>query len=163
MVIFGSGDYSHRMKAKEFFFKLGRVSLTSGVVVLGTLTGCVGYVDRGQPQNVYYTPAPSASVVVVEDDYVYYPDYQIYYSSHRHQYAYRDGGAWVARPAPVGVSVDVLFASPSVQMNFHDAPARHHDAVVRQYPKGWSAGHSNKEQKEDRKNGKRDEHNDNKR
>jgi hypothetical protein len=43
----------------------------------------------------------------------------------------------VARPAPRGVTVNVLLASPSVKMNFHDAPAQHHAAVVKQYPKNW--------------------------
>jgi hypothetical protein len=31
----------------------------------------------------------------------------------------------------------VLLASPSVKMNFHDAPAQHHAAVIQQYPKNW--------------------------
>lgn len=140
-----------------------RVGLTSGVIVLGALTGCVGYVDGPRRERVYVAPPVVETTIVVEDDYVYYPSYEVYYSSRRHQYAYRDGGAWVLRPAPVGVSVDVLFASPSVQMSFHDSPARHHDTVVRQYPRGWSPGHSNKDQKEDRKEKKRDDRRDNKR
>jgi len=35
---------------------------------------------------------------------------------------------WVSRPAPMGVSADVLLASPSVKMDFHDSPANHHEA-----------------------------------
>ena len=63
----------------------------------------MGYVD-GPRAGVYVAPP----VVVVQDDYVYYPDYEVYYSSSRHQYAYLEGGAWVSRPAPRGVSVNVL-------------------------------------------------------
>ena len=67
-----------------------------------------------------------APVFVAQDDYVYYPNYECYYSVSRRQYAYREGNAWVSRPAPRGVSVDVLMRSPSVKMDFHDSPANHH-------------------------------------
>jgi hypothetical protein len=80
---------------------------------------------------------------VVQDDYVYYPSYGIYYSGSRHQYASLEGGAWISEPAPRGVSVDVLLASPSVRMDFHDSPANHHAAVARQYPKNWKPARSN--------------------
>ncbi len=123
---------------------------------LTTLTGCVGYVDG--PRASVSVAAP---VVVVEDDYVYYPDYEIYYSSSRHQYYWPEGGAWVVRPAPRGVSVDVLFASPSVRMNFHDAPANHHAEIIRQYPKHSAPPNRNQEQKENRKDDQRDDHQDN--
>ena len=93
------------------------------------------------------------TAVVVQDDYVYYPGYQIYYSSSRHQYAYRDGRNWVSRPAPRGVSINRLQASPSVRMDFHDSPAQHHEAVVKQYPKNWkpSGDHQGQNQKDDRR------------
>jgi hypothetical protein len=90
-------------------------------------------------------------VHVVHDDYVYYPGYEVYYSSSRRQYTYRDGRSWVSRPAPPRVSVDVLFASPSVRLDFHDAPSVHHERVVRQYPKHWAPpGHGNKGNNHDR-------------
>ena len=98
------------------------------------LTGCVAYVDRPAQGSVY---EDNSAVFLVQDDYVYYPNYQCYYSASRHQYAYREHNAWVARPAPPGVSVHVLMASPSVRMNFHDSPANHHATVVKQYPKNW--------------------------
>ena len=77
--------------------------------------------------------------VAVQDDYVYYPAYQVYYSSSRHQYVYQDGRSWVSRPAPPHVAVNVLFASPSVNVGFHDSPANHHAEIARQYPKQWVA------------------------
>jgi hypothetical protein len=96
--------------------------------------------------------------VVVQDDYIYYPGYQVYYSNSRHEYAYREGRAWVSRPAPRGVSVDVLFASPSVRMDFHDSPANHHAAVVKQYPKNWAPPGSNQGRNNDnRKDNPRDD------
>ena len=98
---------------------------------------------------------------MVQDDYVYYPNYEIYYSSSRHQYASLEGGTWVSRPAPRGVSVDVLLASPSVKMDFHDSPANHHAETVRQYPKNWKPSESNQGQKENRKDDKRDQQQEN--
>jgi hypothetical protein len=76
--------------------------------------------------------------VAVQDDYVYYPGYEVYYSSNRRQYIYQDGRSWVTGPAPPRVSDDVLFASPSVRLDFHDSPAVHHAKVVQQYPKHWA-------------------------
>lgn len=75
--------------------------------------------------------------VVVHPDYVYYPGYQVYYRSNTRQYLYMDGRSWVSRPAPSRVSVEELFASPSVRLDFHDSPSIHHATVVRLYPKHW--------------------------
>ena len=139
------------MNNKKLFFKTDKVGFVLCAALLGTLTGCVGYVDG--PRAGYYA---EPSVVVVQDDYVYYPGYEVYYSSSRHQYAYREGRAWVSRPAPRGVSVNVLLASPSVRMDFHDSPAQHHAAIVRQYPKNWAPPGSNQGQnrKDDKRNGR---------
>ena len=96
--------------------------------LLGTLTGCVGYEGRSGGQVV----------VAAQDDYVYYPNYGVYYSNSRHEYAEQEGGGWVSRPTPHGVSEDVLRRSPSVNMDFHDSPANHHAEVVQKYPKNWT-------------------------
>ena len=141
------------MNNKKHFFPTDKVGLVLCGVLLGTLTGCVAYVDRPPQGSVYVAPP----VVVVEDDYIYYPDYEVYYSSSRHQYAYREGRAWVSRPAPRGVSVQVLFASPSVRMDFHDSPANHHAAVVKQYPKNWKPSGSNQGRNDNQKGDQRDQ------
>jgi hypothetical protein len=120
--------------------KWSPIGFVLGAALLGTLAGCVDSTDgprhaRGhtQPPQPYVGP-----VLVMQDDYVYYPGYQVYYSSNRRQYVYQDGRSWVTRSAPPRVSVDVLFASPSVRLDFHDSPAGHHTAVVRQYPEHWA-------------------------
>ena len=133
---------------RKLFFRTNKIGLVLSAVFLTTLTGCVGYVD-GPRAGVYVAPP-----VVVEDDYVYYPGYDVYYNSSRHEYAYMEGGAWVSRPAPRGVSVNVLLASPSVRMNFHDSPANHHAEIVRQYPKNWKSSG----QKDNRNDDQRDDH-----
>jgi hypothetical protein len=139
-----------------------KIGFGFGVAVLGLLTGCIGYMDG--PRAHVYAPPPSVYVeagVAAQDDYVYYPGYQVYYSSYRHQYIYLDGRSWVSRSAPPRVSVDVLFASPSVKVDFHDSPANHHTTVVRSYPRNWAppgANHGNKEGwKEDRKDNRKND------
>jgi len=112
-----------------------------GAVLLVALTGCVGYV-QGPSASI----GVEAPVFIAQDDYIYYPQYECYYSVSRRQYAYREGNAWVARPAPPGVTVNVLQTSPSVKMNFHDSPANHHPAVVKQYPKNWKPPGANQGQ-----------------
>jgi hypothetical protein len=138
------------MNKKESIFRTNKVGLVLCAALLGTLTGCVGYVD-GPRAGVYVEP----SAVVVQDDYVYYPNYECYYSVSRHEYAYREGNAWVSRPAPRGVSVDRLRASPSVRMDFHDSPAQHHAEVIKQYPKNWKP--SGEKQGQNRKDDQRDD------
>ncbi|TAL05172.1 MAG: hypothetical protein EPO07_03945 [Verrucomicrobia bacterium] len=129
--------------------KQSKIGFAFSTALLGVLTGCVGYAD-GRGHARIYAPAPTVYVdagIVVQDDYVYYPGYQVYYSSNRRQYIYQDGSSWVTRTAPPHVSVDVLFASPSVSVDFHDAPAVHHATVVQTYPKNWTPpgwSHGNK-------------------
>jgi len=142
------------MSGRSLFFKAGKAGLALAGALLLTLTGCVAYADRPAQGSVYVAPP----VVVAQDDYVYYPDYEIYYSSSRHQYAYMEGGAWVSRPAPRGVSVDVLRASRSVRMNFHDSPANHHAEVAKQYPGNRVQPGSNQGQRDNRKDDQRDNH-----
>jgi len=142
------------MDNKKIFFKADKAGFVLGAVLLVTVTGCVAYVD-GPRAGMYVAPPVVETTVVMQDDYVYYPGYEVYYSSSRRQYAYLEGGAWVSRPAPRGVSVNVLLASPSVRMDFHDSPAHHHAAMVRKYPRNWAPPGSNQGQKENRKDDKR--------
>ena len=122
----------------------GRIGIVLFTALAAPLAGCIGYVH--EPRQVYSPPPPvyaqPAPVYVesapLQDDYVYYPSYQVYYSGRTRQYVYLEGRSWVSRPAPPRVSVDVLFASPSVRLGFHDHPASHHATIVRQYPKRWT-------------------------
>jgi hypothetical protein len=144
------------MNNKKHFFKTNLANKTGfvlGAVLLTALTGWAGYA-AAQGVGITVT-VPVAPVVVVPDDYVYYPGYGVYYNSHRHEYAYldRDSGVWVARSAPPGVSSEVLLASPSVNMDFHDSPARHHAEMMQKYPKNWRPAEVHQDRKEDQKPG----------
>src|SRR5579859_6104910 len=118
----------------------GKIEFLFSTVLLGTLTGCVGYVDGPRGGGEYAGPPPAyvESQVVVEPNYVYYPGYEVYYSRNTRQYVYQDGRSWVSRPAPPRVSAEVLLGSPSVGLNFQDHPSNHHGTVARQYPKNWA-------------------------
>jgi hypothetical protein len=139
------GVYSSSMKNKKHSFKPGKARFVLNTALLMALTGCIGYADA---QGIRITvPAPvivvtppvivASPVVVTQDNYVYYPSYGVYYNTSRHQYAYMDGNAWVSRPAPMGVSADIVLASPSVKMDFHDSPSHHHADMVRKYPRDF--------------------------
>jgi len=132
---FTNTDQSPKKEYSMKRTKHSKIGLVFGAALLGAVTGCVGYVDGPSAGGVYVQPS---ATVVVQDDYVYYPGYQVYYSSSRRQYIYRDGRSWVSRPAPPRVSADVLIASPSVRLDFHDSPSIHHSSVVKTYPKNWS-------------------------
>jgi hypothetical protein len=150
------GVYFQAMNNKKHLFKNGKAGFALNTGLLIALTGYLSFAN-GQgirvsvplPVVVVSPPVVVAvsPVVVAQDNYVYYPGYGVYYNTSRHQYAYMDGGVWLLRPAPMGVSTDVLLASPSVKMDFHDSPANHHADMARKYPKNYKAVRS--EQKVD--------------
>jgi hypothetical protein len=141
------------MNSGKLLLNAGRAGFGSSAALLLTLTGCMDNdVNRPAQGSVHMAPPVLGSAFVVQDDYIYYPAYQVYYSNDRHQYAYREGNTWVSRPAPPGVTVSVLRASPSVKMDFHDSPEYHHAAVVQKYPKNWSSPGANEGQSANPKN-----------
>ena len=128
----------------------------SGAFALATLalSGCetdtrttVAYHDN-RPAYVY-----------ADDDYVYYPQYEMYYSNHRHQYGYREGNSWVWQATPSRVQANVLVSTPSVHLDFHDSPERHHAEVVKTYPRNWKPNDKNRG-RDDHRNDRKDDHHD---
>jgi len=119
--------------------------------LLVALAGCAGSA-YGQGVGITITHS-----VTTEDTYVYYPAYSIYYNSGRHQYVSLQGGTLVWAPAPSGVSVDALLASPSVNMDFHDSPANHLAATLRMYPGNWKPSSARQDKKENVNTGSPDD------
>ena len=134
------------MNNKKLFFKTTNLGFVLGAVMLGALTEFVGHADAQNAGTVAQPPVVPPAVVS-PDNYVYYPSYGVYFNSSQRQYAYLKGNAWVSSPEPFGVTAGVLQASPSVRMDFHDAPARHHAEMVQKYPKNWTAPGAHQERK----------------
>ena len=118
--------------------KSERASLILSAALLAALATSGG-TAQGQGVSIQVSTPVVAPVVVVADDYVYYPKYGVYYNRSRHQYAYLRHNDWVTAAAPEGVTAEVLLASPSVHMDFHDSPAHHHDDIMKKYPRNWAA------------------------
>jgi hypothetical protein len=125
---------------------IGFIGFVFGTALLSVVTGCIGYVERPPRQAAYVQPPPVyVETQVVQPEYVYYPGYQVYYIRNTRQFVYVEGRSWVSRPAPPHVSADVLLASPSVRLEFHDHPSIHNATVVKQYPKHWAPPAQNHE------------------
>ena len=134
--------------------------LVAGTVLLAALAGCV--TDGSDRRSGYRAqPVVQAQVAVAsQDDYDYYPRYEVYYSRTRNEYVSRDGNGWVRRPEPSGITRDLLISTPSVRLDFHDAPEQHHATVVKTYPKNWQRPEAKHDDKQDKKDDKKDDRND---
>jgi hypothetical protein len=133
------------MNKQKALLKNNKIGLIL-VALLLTLNGRTALAG-GLNVGVSITPVAVAPVVVIPDNYVYYPNYGVYYNSSRHQYAYMKNQSWVSEQSPQGVSLETLRASPSVKMDFHDAPANHHAAMMQKYPKNWAPPAAHHDQK----------------
>ena len=111
------------------------LSLLGSVVGIGCANHRPGFAER--QQTAPYAVEPYAFLAL--DDYTYYPQFETYYSARQHKYAFYTQGAWMLRPRFTGVPLDVLLASPSVKMTFHDDPANHHAVMLVKYPRTWTA------------------------
>jgi hypothetical protein len=75
--------------------------------------------------------------VAIEDTYLYYPDYEIYYNPARRQYVFFDGRSWIASPVPPRDYARGLRRAPHVEIYLQDSPEYYHREVVRDYPRRW--------------------------
>jgi hypothetical protein len=139
----------------NLLFTTDKAGIMAGATLLAALVGCVPSASNQRSGNEGRSEVQPQTTVVVQDDYDYYPGYETYYSRNRHEYVYRDGNAWVRRPEPRGVAVNVLLAAPSVRMDFHDSPEQHHNNVVRSYPKDWKQAGKVSDKKNDKKDADR--------
>ena len=125
------------MKTKKPIPKINSGGLALGVLMAAALLQCESMATAQSVTVSVPVPAPTVNVVA-QDDYVYYPHYGMYYNRFRHRFYYENNGAWVVAEAPVGVTADVVLASPSVHMDFRDLPEHHHADILKRYPRDWA-------------------------
>lgn len=124
----------------------------AGASLLLSLTGCMVEQASGPaPHPARPIAVRGPAPVIIVDDYDYYPGYETYYSRSRREFVYREGNTWVRRPEPRGVSIGLLFSTPVVRLDFHDAPEQHHAAVVQSYPRSWAPPGSRPDPRETRR------------
>ena len=126
---------------------------TAAASLLGAMTlllaGCYGTMQTSTypyPQPAYVGSQPVYAAPYGADDYIYYPDAEVYYSTSRHEYIYPQSGRWVRQYQAPRVSV----WGPSVHLTFRDGPERHHEEVRRQYPRNWRPGDRDHDHDRDR-------------
>jgi hypothetical protein len=109
---------------------LGTLLFSAGLVF--TLAGCSTYDEHG-----YSARYPQPVEVASAETYLYYPDYELYYSPARRQYVFYDGRGWIAHREPPRALIRTLRRAPSVQIYLHESPKFHHREVARDYPRNW--------------------------
>ena len=109
-------------------------TLVFGALTLLSMSGCA----TSEPGYAYSESYPQPTQVIVQDSYVYYPGYEVYYNNARREYVYLDGNVWVSRREPPRRWARDLRRAPHVQLDFRDSPQRHHQEVVRRYPRNWN-------------------------
>ena len=117
---------------------VSRPTLAAVLLGSGLLLSFSGCATTSEPEYAYY----QEPIRVAQPDlYVYYPAYEVYYNSSRGTYVYYDSGAWVTRRDLPRRWAHDLRRSPSVYLDFHDAPQRHHAEIARHYPRNWHGDH----------------------
>ncbi len=125
------------MKSRLLNFAGIRLRALLGLLLLGLLAGCADS-PRWGAWSRRPSPAQTQAALGRQDSYVYIPAYEIYYNGTGARYVFWNGADWVSsREPPYEVSLEELLTAPSVVMDFHDHPARHHAAVVLRYPRDW--------------------------
>ena len=68
-------------------------------------------------------------------EYVYYPDYEVYYSRNHGLYVFRYNYGWMTQTEPPPLAPGVLENARSVAMSRHfEDPIAHHEEISRMYP-----------------------------
>lgn len=112
------------------------------MAVAGWVLALAGCVDAPNVQTLAVQPSVAQLQAIrgVQADYVYYPDYGIYFSPNYQQYVFRYNSAWMTQSYPPSLYADVLPTARSVPMNFHDDPRWHHAEVIRTFPRNRPQG-----------------------
>jgi hypothetical protein len=103
-----------------------------GVLFSFSFSGCT---TNGNP--LFSLPgifgeAPYENRTTAQNQYLYYPDYDLYYNRNTGDFISFENNRWIARKSPRNVSSDRLFASRSVSLQGYDTPEQHRAMYYRQ-------------------------------
>jgi hypothetical protein len=65
-------------------------------------------------------------------EYIYYPQYDLYYNRNRNEFLSVENGRWVSREYPRNVSAQQVLRSRSVSIDNYDSPGHHRAELARQ-------------------------------
>lgn len=97
----------------------------SAVAILGAV-GCT-YTDR---QNDGYAVSTPNTHTVAQQDYVYYPTHNVYYSRGADNFRVYEGNRWVTVNTPRNVNRQRVLATESVSIAQYGTPERHYTEYV---------------------------------
>ena len=84
---------------KTLFANVRLAGYVMGIATVMTLTGCADMANKPRYGQIYEVPRPATQPVFDgKDDYVYKPEYAIYYGSRSGRYYYLKHGSWVSGP-----------------------------------------------------------------
>lgn len=112
---------------KNILKNTAAAALTSGL-----LAGCVG---GGSP---FRSLSDILGVRINEEprnfgsDYIFYPDYDVYYNRSSGEFVSFENGRWVARKSPRNTTTQRVFESRSINIDGFDSPAHHRSEMARQ-------------------------------
>ena len=111
--------------------KTGSLALVMAALALG---GCADS-PRDVALATHPTVAQLQAVRGVQPAYVYYPDYELYYSRNYEQYVFHHNHGWRHQTRAPAAIAGQLASARSVPVNFDDDPSRHHAEISRLYPR----------------------------
>lgn len=96
----------------------------SAVAILGA-TSCT-YNDR----NLTDTVSDMGSSTLARQDYVYYPDHNVYYNRGADNFRTYEGNRWVTQTTPRNVTREAVLSTESVSIEKYGTPERHYTEYV---------------------------------
>jgi hypothetical protein len=115
------------------------VNKTKNVIIGGlgalTLLGLSGCATNGDPFSGLTRILSFPGYVnreVVQNEYLYYPEYDLYYNRNSQQFLSVENNRWVTRNHPRNVSAERVFASRSVRIDGYSTPEQHRNAYYEQ-------------------------------
>lgn len=101
-----------------------------GAIALLAVSGCVTNEDAAGGVAVFGNPGYQTRTVV-QNDYFYFPDYDIYYNRASGEFLSVENGRWTSRNRPLNVPVNRLLASRAVSVNTYISPQHHREVYLR--------------------------------